>query len=681
MKIFFKLLICLTVGAFCSCQNKGGITEALSLAGKNEAELKKVLEHYASPADSLKLKAAQFLIVNMPGHNGYYGNAINKFSNIFSIIDTQTYIRGSLSNDEKAHIGDSVISIYGNPDLSVPEAIEDNKLVSANYLIVNIDYAFKAWKKAPWCKDVSFNDFCEYILPYRIRSEQVQYWRPAFYRDYTKMAKAAPDVHQIQSVYKYMNDNLNSETNFTVFFNKYFPFTQSISDVIKGKIGGCETTTFYSATAMRSAGLPVSVDYIPHWGSTNSRHYMVHLINRKNKPELISNENVQQSTWNIVDFSSEYSESRHKFTKDELPFGMTVQYVKTIPKIYRFNFSSVPELRYLNDNFPKESIAPEFRKINLKDVTDEYIHCGFNMVTLGPGFDNYKQVYLCVFDINGWQPVAVSNITSHRAIFDKLGFNTVYLSAVYNNGTFIPTSSPFYIDSLNIAREFKPEAHQRQNFKIVRKSPLYSYSAYHTELLKGGRFEGANTADFAKPTVLYSINTYPFYMNEVKVDVNQTFRYLRYVAPAGGGWEADNIAEVQFYDNAASKPLAGDFIGKAGISGHEIKKAFDNDMNSFYQNAFNKNGWIGIDLGKHNEKKVTMIRFCPRNDTNCIMPHNTYELFYWDNKWISLGLQTANGYELKYTAMPENCLFWLRCKSGGTEERIFTIENGKQVWW
>ena len=45
------------------------VERALKLAGDNRAELEKVLEHYRKrPEDKLKLKAAYFLIANMPYH-------------------------------------------------------------------------------------------------------------------------------------------------------------------------------------------------------------------------------------------------------------------------------------------------------------------------------------------------------------------------------------------------------------------------------------------------------------------------------------------------------------------------------------------------------------------------------------------------------------------------------------
>ena len=48
-------------------ERHASLERALRYAGDNRAELEKVLAHYASdPADSLKLRAAQYLIENMP---------------------------------------------------------------------------------------------------------------------------------------------------------------------------------------------------------------------------------------------------------------------------------------------------------------------------------------------------------------------------------------------------------------------------------------------------------------------------------------------------------------------------------------------------------------------------------------------------------------------------------------
>jgi hypothetical protein len=49
-----------------SCTHSSIITQTLELAGSNRPELEKVLSHYKN--DSLKLRAARFLIENMAYH-------------------------------------------------------------------------------------------------------------------------------------------------------------------------------------------------------------------------------------------------------------------------------------------------------------------------------------------------------------------------------------------------------------------------------------------------------------------------------------------------------------------------------------------------------------------------------------------------------------------------------------
>jgi hypothetical protein len=59
-----------------------------------------------------------------------------------------------------------------------------------------------------------------------------------------------------------------------------------------------------------------------------------------------------------------------------------------------------------------------------------------------------------------------------------------------------------------------------------------------------------------------------------------------------------------------------------------------------------------------------------------------YELSYWQDGWQTLGKKTAGEEPLVFDNVPAGCLYWLvEDGSKGEEERIFTIEDGKQVWW
>jgi hypothetical protein len=89
---FEYIIICISSLIFAiSCTNKKNseLQNALKLAGPNKKELKKVLDHYKKePADSLKYKAACFLIENMPWHYGTKVNPSEQLWDLFVLEDS-----------------------------------------------------------------------------------------------------------------------------------------------------------------------------------------------------------------------------------------------------------------------------------------------------------------------------------------------------------------------------------------------------------------------------------------------------------------------------------------------------------------------------------------------------------------------------------------------------------------
>jgi hypothetical protein len=78
---------------------------------------------------------------------------------------------------------------------------------------------------------------------------------------------------------------------------------------------------------------------------------------------------------------------------------------------------------------------------------------------------------------------------------------------------------------------------------------------------------------------------------------------------------------------------------------------------------------------------INQIEITCRTDDNEINHNQIYELYYFDQTWISLGAQRAKHRFLLYEQVPSNALFLLKNKTKGVEQRIFTIENGEQIWW
>ena len=160
-----------------SCERKGDLLEsALRYAGANRPELEKVLAFYKE--EPLKYEAAVFLIENMPGHYSYretdYQNAYyDEMDTLFAYTvahHVDSILRDSLFREVKLR--------YSIRRLST---VSDIRIITADFLINNIDQAFSVWENSHWAKHLDFEMFCEYLLPYKVWETQIfEDWRTLF---------------------------------------------------------------------------------------------------------------------------------------------------------------------------------------------------------------------------------------------------------------------------------------------------------------------------------------------------------------------------------------------------------------------------------------------------------------------------------------------------------------------
>lgn len=165
-------------------------------------------------------------------------------------------------------------------------------------------------------------------------------------------------------------------------------------------------------------------------------------------------------------------------------------------------------------------------------------------------------------------------------------------------------------------------------------------------------------------------------------DTVRAYRYWRYIQP----WHGThcNIAEVAFYERGSHEEIRGTIIGTDGSWGNNPErtkeKVFDGDLLTYFDAPIHSGGWVGMDFGK--PVSLEKVLCTPRGDGNTIEVGDRYELFYWSKgHWVSLGEQVATTVSLVYEDVPVGTLYWLRNRTKGKDERIFTYEEGRQVWW
>jgi hypothetical protein len=217
---------------------------------------------------------------------------------------------------------------------------------------------------------------------------------------------------------------------------------------------------------------------------------------------------------------------------------------------------------------------------------------------------------------------------------------------------------------------------------LYTKMPYRSSVMRYADRMINGRFQTANRPDMSDTVTIHTVHKTPFYEQMVSVDQAPAGRYGIYCF---AGMKYGDIAEMEFWginESGEEEKLEGRLIGNPGMYNHEQKYAVDSVRGSFFHTQDNEGAqYIGFDFGK--PRRITRIRYCPRSDDNGIVPGELYELFYWDKTdWVSLGKQEGHSdYTLAYTNVPEGALLNIRNHTRGRENRPFTYENGRQVWW
>ena len=328
-----------------------------------------------------------------------------------------------------------------------------------------------------------------------------------------------------------------------------------------------------------------------------------------------------------------------------------------------------------------EYLPQTFQNSCIRDVNDSYFDCKDITIsfTQKPPKKS-KYAYLSNFNNRDWIPVYWGKTNGRKAVFNKMGKDVAYLPVYYDQWGVTPAADPFILTKEGEVKKLIPDHSKIQTLILKRKYKLGDVPK-KGELLVGGRFQVADKADFSDSLTVYVVDTLPEILyNPVNLTLKKPYRYFRFLSPPNS--QGGQISEIEIYSTDSKTKLTGKVIGNTHCdSGWEAENVFDGNPLTSYQCAWGEIGWVGLDFGK--PTNIAYFRYLPRNDDNFIKEGEEYELFYWENyQWNSLGKQTGTSKQyLEYTNAPLNALFWLRNLTKGKEERIFTYENGKQIWW
>ncbi|MDR1340575.1 MAG: hypothetical protein LBK58_11060 [Prevotellaceae bacterium] len=648
------LIYVLFVFLFPACQNTP-LERALKMAGQNRKNLEQVLEYYRrNPADSLKLRAAVFLIENMPGHYSYRDirwqeDYYNEIERAVDPLQTTQYNKEVI---EKISAGYWEYSNDTCPDLH---------LLKAAHLVDHIERSFEAWQQGEWATHVSFDDFCEYILPYKGDELQIiDNWR----EEAQDLCRGDLDSLHYCDMYKNSAYWAVAAVNNEIIKANRLPYPyekincipiQRIRTLARLPFGSCDDYALLSTGLMRSKGIPVAIDFTPQWPFRSQGHAWTVVLTNRGKN---------------IEFPAGFANPGEPHKPDE-------KKAKVFRKCYAIN----KELEILNER--EKHVPYPFTNVFIKDVTDEYISTSDVELSIPSKFRKYRYAYLAVFDNKSWSAIHYGKVSNGKVVFTKMGRNCLYMPIFCDREGVVPFSSPFIINYQGEIRRIEADRNKKQAVTLYRKYYVSTHCYDVAHRLLGGKFQAANKEDFSDAVTLHQVTKFTVQSQEIALDtMRNAYRYWRYCSGEG---QFCHIAEIYFYKSDTASAVYGQITGTedpaiADTDRYRREAVFDRDPLTYFNAPVPSDGWVGMDFGE--PVRIDHIWYTPRGDGNDITPGDEHELLYWSgNKWVSLGRRIAEEPVLVYDNVPVNALLLIRNLSRGHEERIFTYEKGEQVWW
>ena len=429
------------------------------------------------------------------------------------------------------------------------------------------------------------------------------------------------------------------------------PYGTKGSSLFRTKSGKCADETSFSIYLCRYLGIPAAYDFTPHWGNRSSSHSWSVLIDKNGKgvPFYMGN------------FPGDTAHYFHSYIK---------------PKVFRYRYSLNKQM--VKDMKYERSIPQVFERPHYTDVTDEYCKTVDVERQVPEKSKDRKVAYICVFDNRDWVPVHYGKICGGKVTFTSMGCGIVYMAGFYEDGIIVPFGNPFLIDKDGKVTDIVSNVKKTISMKLLRKYPFMGAQDYFNSRMNGGQFQASNKQDFSDSVVLHThkgITNGNWY--DIPVTSQQRFKYLRYM---GGKGSHCNINELEFYDSEGKK-IEGQIIGTEGEGWARKENVFDGNILTGFGGISPDGNWVGLQLGKPTQ--ISRIKYIGRNDGNCVEVGDVYELYCWnsDGDWELLGSKKATSNSLLFTNIPSGGLYILKDITKGVEERIFTYEKGKQIWW
>lgn len=144
----------------------------------------------------------------------------------------------------------------------------DARSLSADFLLENVQYAYKARAEFPWAKEVPDSVFLNDVVAYANLNENRENWRKDFYERFKKYVAPCKTMREaIDSVNRNVRDELLVDYN-----TKREKPDQAPYESMRQHMASCSGLSILLTDAFRAVGIPSRVAGTPAWHDDRGNH-------------------------------------------------------------------------------------------------------------------------------------------------------------------------------------------------------------------------------------------------------------------------------------------------------------------------------------------------------------------------------------------------------------------------